>query len=450
MAQMPESDFASFLDIDLDLAFYDAEAHPKQVQPHSAEQMDQQNAVFDFSLPLDVQFSMAQQQQSQAHSLQAIIPPTPNSVEMHSDAAQYLQHMEAQQRAIIDQYHLKRPQVVRTPLDDHSQMSDLVKNSYTPTTSPVVNANYTVPGAYFSPLTSPALEAQSYSYQSNPSVSSVATSSPIDIDVGMADANVSQPMPASMKSRKRPNPARSNSNRVQNSPIARPHRGRRSNLSVSMPENEARELIQDGPRLNAPVSATDSVSPEPLNDASMPPPHRPASATPSPALLATQSAMNNQRLGPATPASLMKMQQQARSSPRSGVMQSPGLTYDGHRDPMLPPLSLPEAAAGITMAIDPDLSLADHEFVTTSRKTPKLGPLSTPSGSVTPAPTLSRTSTSATSSPLTSSFPSSRKSEPKGRANKKRGSMSSSNLVSPALRPKISPSIKPLLPDGGK
>jgi hypothetical protein len=33
---------------------------------------------------------------------------------------------------------------------------------------------------------------------------------------------------------------------------------------------------------------------------------------------------------------------------------------------------------------------------------------------------------------------------------KKRGSVSNNNLVSPALRPKISPSIKPLLPEGGE
>jgi hypothetical protein len=126
MAQMPESDFASFLDIDLDLAFYDAEAHQKQPQQHSTDQIEQQNAVFDFSLPLDVQFSMAQQQQSQAHALQSGIPPTPNSVEMHSATTQYLQHMEAQQRAIIDQYHLKRPQVLPPPYGHDAQVSNLI------------------------------------------------------------------------------------------------------------------------------------------------------------------------------------------------------------------------------------------------------------------------------------------------------------------------------------
>ena len=329
-------------------------------------------------------------------------------------------------------------------------MSNFIKNTYTPASSPVVNANYTVPGAYFSPLTSPALEGQPYSYQSNPPASSVATSSPVDLDVGMSDVNVAhQQITPAMMSRKRPNPTRSKSNRVPNSPVTRNQRGRKSKLSVSIAEDEARELIRDGPRSNAPVTSIDSVSPEPLNDSSMPPPHRPASATPSPALLAIPSAMSSQRHGPATPASLMKMQQ-ARSSPRHAVMQSPDLSSDVSRDPTLPPLSLPEAAAGMSMAIDPDLSPADYESGSTSRKTPKLGPLSTPSGSATPAPTLSRTSTSAASSPLTSTFPSSRKSELTGRTSKKRGSMSSSNLVSPALRPKISPSIKPLLPDGGK
>ena len=122
MAQMPESDFASFLDLDLDLAFYDADKQQgQQSQPHlhnvpsqlsaSADQPNHHNQAFDFSLPIDVQFTMAQQQQHHQHSLQSVIPPTPNSVEMHSDTAQYLHHLEAQQRAMLDQYQVKNQQV---------------------------------------------------------------------------------------------------------------------------------------------------------------------------------------------------------------------------------------------------------------------------------------------------------------------------------------------------
>ncbi|KAK5008731.1 hypothetical protein LTR39_005094 [Cryomyces antarcticus] len=75
------------------------------------------------------------------------------------------------------------------------------------------------------------------------------------------------------------------------------------------------------------------------------------------------------------------------------------------------------------------------------RKTPKLGPLSTPNTSGMAA----SPAQSATNSPTATKRP-----EPKGgrgNASKKRNSTSSA-LVSPALRPKISPSVKPLLPDG--
>jgi len=82
-----------------------------------------------------------------------------------------------------------------------------------------------------------------------------------------------------------------------------------------------------------------------------------------------------------------------------------------------------------------------------ARKTPKLGPLDTP-GSALASPSVGASS-------IPGSTPSAllkdRKTEVKGgRGNKKRGSVSTtgSNTVSPALRPRISPSIKPLLPEG--
>lgn len=128
MAQIPDvADFASFLDLDLDLAFYNAEEQHKQQQQQQHEQMqdaqhqlqnaqmadhidgiDHQDSVFDFSMPVDVQFDMSQQH----HQLNSLIPPTPNSVEMHPDtAAHYLHQLEAQ-RALLHQYQMKQTQVL--------------------------------------------------------------------------------------------------------------------------------------------------------------------------------------------------------------------------------------------------------------------------------------------------------------------------------------------------
>lgn len=124
MAQIPDSaDFASFLDLELDLAFYNADEHQKAQQqqmqdaqhqlqnvslPDHTDVSDHQNAVFDFSMPMDMQFDMGQQH----HQLQSHIPQTPNSVEMHPDtAAHYLHQLEAQ-RALLHQYQMKQTQVL--------------------------------------------------------------------------------------------------------------------------------------------------------------------------------------------------------------------------------------------------------------------------------------------------------------------------------------------------
>jgi hypothetical protein len=128
MAQIPDvGDFASFLDLDLDLAFYNTEEQHKQQQHHN-EQMqdaqhqlqntqmadhmngsDHQESVFDFSMPVDVQFGMSQQHHQQINSL---IPPTPNSVEMHADTAAHYMHQLEAQRALLHQYQMKQTQVI--------------------------------------------------------------------------------------------------------------------------------------------------------------------------------------------------------------------------------------------------------------------------------------------------------------------------------------------------
>jgi hypothetical protein len=41
-----------------------------------------------------------------------IVPPTPNSVEMHANAALYLQQMDAQSRAMMEHYQMSKPEAV--------------------------------------------------------------------------------------------------------------------------------------------------------------------------------------------------------------------------------------------------------------------------------------------------------------------------------------------------
>lgn len=120
---------------------------------------------------------------------------------------------------------------------------------------------------------------------------------------------------------------------------------------------------------------------------------------------------------------------------------------------MLEDLSLPEAASSV---VRPSLlriegTIQDDAMTPrlSARKTPKLGLLSTSAsaGSVSAmtSPTLGAMAAHYTALKGTTGS----KVEPKpSRGGKKRGNTSSS-FISPAIRPKISPSIKPLLPEGG-
>lgn len=166
----------------------------------------------------------------------------------------------------------------------------------------------------------------------------------------------------------------------------------------------------------------------------MRPPPLPGSVKNSPALL----AQNGQGAAPATPASLMR------------IHPSPQFDASMNALPMLDDLALPEASLESKPAlsrIDTAFRDGDHDTPRMSaRKTPKLGPLSTPGATMSnkPSPMLDPMSTP--TSPAFS-MTSGKKIEAKGRNTKKRGSVSSS-LVSPALRPKISPSIRPMIAAG--
>ena len=201
------------------------------------------------------------------------------------------------------------------------------------------------------------------------------------------------------------------------------------------------------------VSSNESISPEPLSEATMGPPQKPASAMHSPAIVAKSKSQPNpslnRRPSPATPASLMRLPQTTRSSPKDSPQQrsqdlESSLQSASLQENMLEDLVLPESAA-----VDADDAESSCEGTPrfSARKTPKLGPLSTPSGSgpssVSMQPRMTPTMSNL-SSPSSASFSSgARKADLKSRGNKKRGSISNSTLVSPALRPKISPVIKP-------
>jgi hypothetical protein len=115
---------------------------------------------------------------------------------------------------------------------------------------------------------------------------------------------------------------------------------------------------------------------------------------------------------------------------------------------MLDELALPEAASAESgrpnlAPIDTAAANGDLTPRMSARKTPKFGPLSTPgTAQATPLASAVTSPTNGIASPSMSRRP-----ELKSRTSKKRGSVSQA-LVSPALRPRISPSIRPLVPEG--
>ncbi|EAT91782.2 hypothetical protein SNOG_00287 [Parastagonospora nodorum SN15] len=277
--------------------------------------------TFDYSLG---QFSQAGTPafQAQDHIFRPHngVPPTPNSIEMHGDPHRYMRQMDSQQALFDQRYHMRKDDTI---------------------------PDFTMPGAYFSPLTSPALNAQNQQHahqhsHATPSGSSTGHS-PVDVDMDMLSepAMMQQETGRRLRSTNKRNAPRSaNANgRVRQSPIVKPGR-RKATVSSFIPPKEVTELMQEarGGRpssssLDVPHSRdgseTDSISPEPmLSD--MPPPPKPTSLTQSPAMMAQMNGQGSAT--PATPASLMR------------IHPSPNFSDSLEAPPMMEDLTLPEAS----------------------------------------------------------------------------------------------------------
>lgn len=338
--------------------------------------------------------------------------------------------------------------------------------TFTPLVSPAVTPidpnlrfpDSTTPGDYFSPLTSPAIEAQnSHSHRkaglqiTTPKRGSVP--SPVDQPVKTPTVPSSARVQNRKDSRKLSVSGRPSGRSVRPSPLIKPH-GRRKQTSLNISPAGLAELAEHGqistthpveasPNLRAPSTNSDgsgqsSISPEPLSEALMPPPSLPRSAGKSPNIVGkTQSptAANE----PATPATLMRLPNQE-SSPQIRN-QGSGRIFVPHNE-IMEDIMLPESATTTTLpplTIDTTRSVADDEVTPTlSAKTPKLSANSTPRTSV--VTTQVRSPTDVTHKRTESRAGNSMKARQGG----------APSHVSPAIRPKISPSIKPLVPHSSK
>lgn len=338
--------------------------------------------------------------------------------------------------------------------------------------------DYALPGEYFSPLTSPALEAQNRPTQRSvygPVQRSVNsnTASPIEMNIDHSSNAFGTNGVALRKSKRKSTststkpPGRS----VRQSPAMKPQTRRKQPSSTVIPPREVAEVIADarrskqtGPsqcnngKLALPYgqdsSEAESVSPEPLSEILMPPPAtpRPGSVGRSPHLKAqgSQSAplrpMSNI---PATPASLMKIQKDAANSTKElQDLKRSNSRAEAEMEQIMEGIVLSEALT----ATKPTLPALDTTHLDDSQATPTISARKAMTSAFTPASyAVPPSPRSATTLASPSGSISGKRTDGKaaGRASKKRNSITSSQ-VSPAIRPRISPSIKPLLPEGSK
>ncbi|KAL4894625.1 helix-loop-helix DNA-binding domain-containing protein [Aspergillus ambiguus] len=483
-----EEDFSHFLEFPMHFADLEAQQqhhqqqqqqqHPPASTPSTMESnpISYNRLMGDFSVdpaysaaPMTPAYYTQKQPPSQSHShshhqptsqpyiphSQPIIPPTPNSIELQGNAATYPQRVD-DSHEMYDRYaRMNEEQALYTPL---------VSPAMTPLESQFRLPEYTIPGEYsFTPLTSPALEAQ------NSHSNGFPFHQPPMSDLGFVPSPVDNAIPASSapsspgvmrRHRRRPSTTKPFSSRAkkQQSPSVRPQTRKKSLLNInsdeiltglsqdqaaSKPKHPSTSNLRYGSNES---SGQDSVSPEPLSEPLMPPPALPP-ARKSPAIAPqTAQSQNNE---PATPAMLMRIQrsQPTPPTPTSQPTANIAPALSEPHDDVMEDVVLPEAATPTTHLSRPQVSRIDTTLRTNNSSSPAITP-----GSATPAvdPKSAPAPSPRTVAMPSPSGPVGKKSEtPKlGPIGRKRQSLSSAQ-PSPNLRPKISPSIQPLVRGDG-
>ncbi len=364
--------------------------------------------------------------------------------------------------------------------------------TFTPLVSPAVTPldaqfqypEFAVPGEYFSPLTSPALEAQNNAHQQSiygalPRSDSSDTTSPIEMNIDFsAPIPVSGPSAIRKSKKRHPGTSKSITRAVRQSPSMKPQNRKKLVSSAVIPPKLVSGIIENAQRSKRPTSSSPiaaasgrsrsqesseagSTSPEPSSDVLMPPPATPrsSSSSKSPYLLAQQAgpqstpttAINGE---PATPASLMKICKANGHDCNLQPLQMCSKEQPGAVNGMEPVREDRALVAPAKAAMKPILTpldtsnAAQHGRIVTPASLHKAH-LFEPMSSPALAPNSVFSSPHIPSAVSPSSALSHKRTDSKsgGREPKKRNT---SVHVSPALRPKMSPNIKPLLPEGGK
>ncbi|RYO84283.1 hypothetical protein DL766_008511 [Monosporascus sp. MC13-8B] len=411
------------------LQFQRLQQEQRRLEEHQRRFQEQQAAYF------------AQQQRCN------MVPPTPQSLEIQAANRFYTHSDQGPPSGVFEGYsRLKEQQdaisPAVTPLDTHFS----------------IDAQYTVPGAYFSPLTSPALHAQSDPLPTfDGRHSSHATNSPVEMDIESPPAPTSSE-DISKKVRKS-NTTRPRKSNVRQSPITKPQR-RKNTSTPNMKPQVLSELAESAaeksshqsrksvsvPGLSTGESENASVSPEALSDMPPPPVPQPRSARQSPRIQAQPTIQPaplptalplNGKPSPATPASLFKISPQSKSTDPNNPDPVTSEQIESFELPESVNFSKPQLPSLDTQQSTRPAPESEATKSTFQTLPSPVFPKPTQPTSAHPSPQLT---------PKGSTTPNPRKTPLIGpRGSKKRASISSAH-VSPALRPRISPNIKPLLP----
>lgn len=355
--------------------------------------------------------------------------------------------------------------------------------NFTPLVSPAVTPLETQlhyvdhPMENFSPLTSPALLAANNSMlPGGRGLQMPSNTSPVDCSFDYAGVTSVPTRSSGRKSRRKTSTAstRTPAPSVKPSPATKPQHKKSQSSSAFISANEVRSTLEqlkrhaeqsttstasEGRMLATETSVPNSLSPEELSDVLMPPPATPQSASTGRSPVLNGKQPESKRLSPveqveqpATPASLMRIKKQptktnSRKREASHLKEQSAPT-EADADQVVNEIALPEPAASrpkklVPQSGDTVRTSTQGQFTSRTDKSHGGAPVtSTPS-------TVNSPTSPALPSPTTPNGRKAPDSKSRPRDTRKRGSISGGK-ISPALRPKISPSIKPLLPEGGK
>ncbi|KAK9493464.1 hypothetical protein V1508DRAFT_384927 [Lipomyces doorenjongii] len=435
--QQPPADFGSYIDfsdLQLDLSAFDIEAagnildfdrqhaqhqqnpqqqhqlqHPQQQHQHPQQQQVQHRDQSIYE-------EQGQHQQKQLHHedltssrvasgsvssasnstvSSGVIPPTPSSLDFVGGASN--PDVFRSPSGLIDPYSMR----------DEMMFTPLLSPAVTPLENPMsMQKEYGYPSSYFSPLTSPALEAQSYPFHTSASPPGSDNNANGLTKVRRRGTGGYAPPSAA------------------SSPAQTVTRVTKSDYSAQRSSKRRATAAFSQSNTMGDVSSSESISPEPLltlPESSMAPPPIPPFKNTSAVRQETSSPLTQRRLAPVTPASLMNLNKERVNS-----------TED----------ILPTRDAD---AIIEEVARR-HSAIATVAPAPTTESGSVGSSSANSSPALRPVPRGLVRSASVGIEDNSAKALP--RAIKPVRSRSGSVSMSPTIKPRISPNLKPLLPDG--